>query len=130
MRHKFVSDWFYNEMTFKNVAFSRTVTTVTAGSVAGCTWVCVNGATVTDTRTNATPPSESARSAFSCPLMVFDINSLTTAFAVLYLVTLARWRPSWWPPLYTDSHVTTDSHVGNKDSWAFTVNCSGIILSI
>ena len=26
----------------------------------------------------------------------------------------------------TDSHVSTDSHVRNKGSWAFTVNCSGI----
>ena len=28
--------------------------------------------------------------------------------------------------LYTDSCVTSDSHVGNKGYWAFTVNYSGI----
>ena len=49
----------------------------------------------------------------------------------MHLVTLARWRP----PIaaictQTDSHVTTEGNKGNKGSWAFTVNCSGISLGL
>ena len=68
----------------------------------------------------------------TCDLIQFlptiEINGFTIAFAVLHLIALARWRPPW-QPLYVHSHVTTDSHVGNKGSWAFTVNCSRIIHS-
>ena len=58
------------------------------------------------------------------------INGCTTAVAVLHLVTLARWQPKWRPPFVHGqtvlSHVTSDSHVGNRGSSAFTANCSGI----
>ena len=29
---------------------------------------------------------------------LYFINDFTTAFAILHLVTLARWQPSWRPP--------------------------------
>ena len=58
---------------------------------------------------------------------MLGINDFTTALAVLHLVTLVRWRPPIAKiRIQKDSHVTTDSHGGNTDSWAFTVNCSGI----
>ena len=60
-------------------------------------------------------------------LLLAYINGSTTTFAVLHLVTLARWRPLIVAiRTQTDSHVITDSHVGNKGSWAFAGNCSGI----
>ena len=54
------------------------------------------------------------------------INGFTTAFAVLHLVILASWRPPWRQPLVHRESRATDSHVRNKGSWAFAVNCSGI----
>ena len=60
--------------------------------------------------------------------VLFFMNGFTTAFAVLHLHGhTGKMAASAVAAICTqiDSHVTTDSHVGNKGSWAFTLNCSG-----
>ena len=49
------------------------------------------------------------------------INGFTTAFAVLHLVTLTMMMAASMEATVLYSHVTI------KYSWAFTVNCSGIV---
>ena len=64
------------------------------------------------------------RSAYS------TINCFTNSFRSFASGHTCKMAASYSHHLYkvwqTDSHVTTDSRVGNKGSWAFTVNCSGI----
>ena len=59
-----------------------------------------------------------------------DIYGFTTAFAVLHL---SHWHYGGLHGsrhMYTGRQSRDDRHVGNKGSWVFTVNCSGIIVII
>ena len=63
--------------------------------------------------------------------MRYKISGFTTAFAVVLLVALVRWRPPWRPPfVYRQSRDNRQSRGKYNGSWAFTVNCSGIQLLI
>ena len=59
----------------------------------------------------------------NCERNQSNINGFTTTFAVLHLVTLIIKNGS----LHGSDHLVGYSHVGIKGTWAFTVNCSGII---